>query len=104
MLVSLLLSSLAHAQACPTPGDCDEDGWTVLDGDCDDSDPLINPGRQESCGNDFDDDCDRLYNEGCPRDAQQGMLGGGRGCGADEQAPIAGLFLLPLLLPRRRRC
>ena len=34
MLVSLLLSSLAHAQACPTPGDCDEDGWTVLDGDC----------------------------------------------------------------------
>lgn len=103
MLV-VLLTLFAAAQTCPTPGDCDEDGWTVADGDCNDGDARIHPGRTELCDNGIDDDCDRFFNEGCSRDAQQSELAGGNGCEADDSEPLAAFVLLPALFWRRRRC
>ncbi len=48
----------------PPPGggtDGDGDGWTVEDGDCDDDDPHVYPGHQDSKGkwgrNGVDNDC-----------------------------------------------
>ena len=38
-------------------GDLDGDGYKA-DVDCDDADPMVNPGQVEICGNDRDDDCD----------------------------------------------
>ncbi len=42
--------------------DCDATGYADVDGDCDDSDPLIRPGVSERC-NDIDDDCDSIIDE-----------------------------------------
>jgi hypothetical protein len=48
--------------------DADGDGWTVADGDCNDTDPAINPsapeGDSSNNGNGRDDDCDGLVDEG----------------------------------------
>jgi len=43
--------------------DDDEDGWTESQGDCDDSDPSINPGEEE-VENGVDDNCDDQVDEG----------------------------------------
>ncbi len=40
------------------PVDDDGDGYTMLEGDCDDSDPDIHPDQAELPGNDVDEDCD----------------------------------------------
>lgn len=40
------------------PNDQDGDGYTVRKGDCDDTNPDVNPGEDEVLGNDIDDDCD----------------------------------------------
>lgn len=95
----LLLVIAASAQT--TPDDRDGDGWTVDDGDCNDSEPAIHPGQLEDCATPFDDNCDRFANEGCERDAERGALGGGSACSGSE-GTAAGLFLLPLLFVRRR--
>ena len=39
------------------PSDVDGDGYTVIDGDCDDNDASINPGAVEICGDGIDQDC-----------------------------------------------
>jgi len=44
--------------------DADEDGWTVEDGDCDDSNAAVNPDQSEVCGDGLDNDCDGTSN-GC---------------------------------------
>jgi hypothetical protein len=38
--------------------DADGDGWTACNGDCNDSNPLVNPGAFEALNNGIDDDCD----------------------------------------------
>ena len=50
--------------------DADADGWMTCEGDCHDSDPLVNPGMLEDCGpsgsgNGIDDNCDGQIDEGC---------------------------------------
>ena len=42
----------------PTGTDEDGDGFTVEDGDCDDTSPWINPARDEETGDGVDNDCD----------------------------------------------
>jgi len=42
--------------------DSDGDGWTGTEGDCDDSDPAVNPDAVETC-NEIDDDCDGQTDE-----------------------------------------
>ena len=44
--------------------DADLDGFTVNDGDCDDSDPEVYPGQSEFYGNEVDDNCDGLTDPG----------------------------------------
>jgi hypothetical protein len=38
--------------------DLDGDGWTIAAGDCNDCDPMVNPGAFDIPGNGIDDDCD----------------------------------------------
>lgn len=37
--------------------DADGDGWTICNGDCNDSNPLVNPGAFDAPNNGIDDDC-----------------------------------------------
>ncbi len=53
-VVFLALGTLA----CRCPTDADGDGWTVLDGDCDDNDPSVHPDAEDVCEDDVDQDCD----------------------------------------------
>lgn len=46
-----------------TGTDEDGDGFTVEEGDCDDSDPWTNPGRDEEAGDGIDNDCDGRIDE-----------------------------------------
>ena len=99
----MLWLAAALAQDCDPTVDCDGDGFTADQGDCDESDPRRNPGITEDCTNDIDDDCDGLFNQGCDRAPQQGQLSGGSACG-DSTPAAAFLFLPPLIWgPRRRR-
>lgn len=43
--------------------DCDADGWSPCQGDCNDASPFIHPGAPEVC-NGLDDDCDGVADEG----------------------------------------
>jgi hypothetical protein len=59
---------IGAAAPCPSPNcDYDGDGYTPAQGDCDDTDPLVNPGAIEVPGNKVDDDCDGLVDEAEPR-------------------------------------
>ena len=49
----------------PITSDRDQDGYSVLKGDCDDDNKNVNPGATETC-NGIDDDCDGESDEGFP--------------------------------------
>ena len=100
LLLSTLLSAAAQ-DVCLPGADCDQDGFTAEQGDCDDEDPLVHPGQVDACGNDIDDNCDGLYNEGCDRAVEQGQLRGGSACASE--APNGAWILPPLMLLWRRR-
>ena len=44
--------------------DADGDGYSVADGDCDDSDPTVYPGAPEECDG-LDNDCNGVADDGC---------------------------------------
>ncbi|MCP4259043.1 MAG: hypothetical protein GY774_16280, partial [Planctomycetes bacterium] len=44
-------------------GDCDSDGFSENEGDCDDTDPAMNPGAQEACDG-VDNNCNGQIDEG----------------------------------------
>ncbi len=61
---------------CDLASDADEDGWTVGEGDCDDTDPTVNPDALEVWGNRIDDDCDGLADLALADDVAAGFLDG----------------------------
>ena len=48
--------------------DEDNDGFSTLNGDCDDTDPDISPIALEVCDDDVDNNCDHVVNNGCGDD------------------------------------
>ena len=46
---------------------CEQPHGTIEDGsDCDDDDPSVHPGAEETCGDWVDNDCDGFVGDGCP--------------------------------------
>ena len=45
--------------------DWDGDGFNAFSGDCDETDPNINPDQPEICGDEIDNNCDGEIDEGC---------------------------------------
>ena len=108
-VVCLLLAlgaPAALAQDCGGVGDdadCDADGFTVGQGDCDDNEPTVRPGENDVCGDELDNNCDGLYDDGCDRSAQLGNIAGGGGCTGGSGVAGTSLIILPLAFRRRRR-
>lgn len=83
--------------------DADQDGWTLADGDCDDTDPTVNPGADEVFGDGLDDgvdnDCDGLIDEGVPDselDADgDGFTPNGGDCNDDDDTVHPGATDIP---------
>lgn len=95
--------------------DGDGDGFTLSENDCDDTNDEINPGADEICLDDVDNNCDGVTDETLCIDLQIGtdpttvsqQLEGGAGCGcyigsksnvAPEQSILALLAGLPLVV------
>jgi len=67
--------------------DHDGDGWTVGEGDCDDGNPAIHPGAQET-RNDVDDDCDGVVDFGGRHNEDDVM-----GCTCDLRPGAGGAWI-----------
>ena len=80
--------------------DCDSDGWTKGQGDCDDENDAVNPGESEVCEDKLDNDCNGLFDDGCDDASRRGTLLGGSACGNSNSGFL--WFFLPLSLIRRR--
>ncbi len=74
--------------------DDDGDRFSLADGDCDDNDAEVYPGRDEACDG-VDNDCDLRVDEDCPE------APAGEGCDCGSRG-AAWLLVLPLLGLRRR--
>ena len=71
-----------------SPYDEDGDRFSVADGDCNDGDSRVYPGRDEECDG-IDNNCDLRADEGCP----EAPAGEGCDCGSRGAAWL--LALLP---------
>jgi len=86
LIVCLLVYPLpAHAECDSSnpeevTNDCDDDGQTVGDGDCDDGDPDISPDVEEVCADEIDNNCDGEADEGCGELPEGAVLSGGGQC------------------------
>lgn len=84
--------------------DCDGDGSTPAEGDCDDRDPEVGPTVTEVCGDGVDNDCDGFIDGAC-EGGVGGSIRGGASCVSSGSAlglvPFLGL-LAPAFLRRRR--
>ncbi len=73
--------SLVHLAGCPAPappaGDADGDGWSEVEGDCDDLDREVYPGATDVCDG-KDNDCNDLIDDPYDEDGD-----GVSTCGAD---------------------
>jgi len=82
----------------PPGDDADGDGWTVDEGDCDDTDPGVHPGAREEA-NGLDDDCDGQVDEiGAGPGMQSNDPDTGCQCSAAGPHPARSLLCLALAM------
>ena len=66
MSMTFVPTAWADCEDNPTPDDdCDGDGFTVAQGDCDDELDTVNPDAEEVCDDGIDNNCDDVIDEGC---------------------------------------
>jgi hypothetical protein len=70
--------------------DRDGDGYTIADGDCDDTNPMVHPGMPEICGDGLDNDCDGVA------DRSTDAMGNVTACSPYDAADPIDLTLDPL--------
>ena len=58
-LLSILLLSCTDSKN-PETADTDQDGFSIQDGDCDDSSPVISPEADDIVGDEIDQNCDGI--------------------------------------------
>jgi hypothetical protein len=61
------LLAVINAWGMCSQADADNDGWSIEEGDCNDSDPSIHPGAPDLC-NGIDDDCNGTIDDGTAPD------------------------------------
>jgi hypothetical protein len=81
-------------QNTPSTSDAntDNDGFTIAQGDCDDTNPMIKPGMAEICGDGLDNDCDGVA------DRTQDQAGNATACspfGGEADIPLDPLSFKP---------
>lgn len=99
----------ADTGTAPTdPGanvDGDRDGYTPAQGDCDDTEREVNPGQEEICADQIDNDCNGLFDDRCDDSAKLASLRGGGGCTGGQSVLGTQVILVLALggLARRSR-
>ncbi len=79
-------STVDSDSATPSGTDEDGDGWTVEDGDCDDSDPDINPGADDPGFDGIDQDCSGTDSADGDVDGYDAVWYGGDDCDDEDPA------------------